>query len=217
LCDGGRFCPTLDNFPITRRFAIKAFVAGLIRFQGCTIQAETSESALGVTVKENFRVGIVVGRLAISPCGRSVRADCEPIGQQLRTAPFVQRQDYDVDCFASDLDAQAAAFQGEGGGRRPAAGIPAGDESTSVARTDNRSALLKLGNNGDAIGSCDLFLPNAVPGGRHHTENVCGSCDPPWGVIRACRRKSRRDRQKNEVVFPVHRVFRPLDFNNNLQ
>ncbi len=86
------------------------------------------------------------------------------LGKQLPARFLVHRQDYDVHCFATDLDPEAAAIECYRSRRRPIAAIPAGNESPSVAHANDRGAFLESRDDSDAIGAGELFRPNAVPG-----------------------------------------------------
>src|SRR5580700_6201844 len=107
---------TLDDFAVLNGFAVERLVTGIVWFQRRAVQVEAGESSLGSAEKENLCVGVTVGGLSISPGSRSIRTDCEPIRKQLRATLLVQRQDHDVDRFAADLNAHAAAFQRDSGG-----------------------------------------------------------------------------------------------------
>ena len=63
----GRDVGSLDDLTVTHRFAIESFVAGFVGLQGCAVQAEAGEGALGVAEKQNLCVRIPVGRLTVAP------------------------------------------------------------------------------------------------------------------------------------------------------
>ena len=182
-----RRCSSRDNFAVAYCLSIKGFVAGVIGFQGCTIQIEAREGSLGVAVKKNLCVGIAMCRRAISPGSRSVRPDRETIREQLGTQAFVHRQNYDVHFFATELYAQAAAIQGDRARCRPIAGIPARNESPSMPYSNNNGSFFESGNDHNAIGTGEFSRRNVVPGLRHLIENSGGFSQPCGCVIRARR------------------------------
>src|SRR5258706_1008060 len=86
---------TFDDFAVGDRLSIEHFVTGVISFQGRTIEAKTYKYSISFAEKQNLCVGIVMHGLAVSPCGRSIGANREPIGKQLVAQFLVQRYDHD--------------------------------------------------------------------------------------------------------------------------
>src|SRR5215471_13025957 len=89
LCDerlrgGGRLC-LCNDVGITHGFAIERFVARFVRLHSGSVQAESRERSLGVSVKDDLCVGILVRGLPVSPRGRSICSECEAIRKQLGT------------------------------------------------------------------------------------------------------------------------------------
>ena len=91
LCDHRCSGAALDDFAIPNGLAIQRLVAGLVWFQHRAIEVEAGERSLGVSEKQNSCVGITVGGLSVSSGGRSIQADRESAGKQLRAVLLVQR------------------------------------------------------------------------------------------------------------------------------
>jgi hypothetical protein len=138
--------------------------------------------------------------LPVSPGSRGIRSDSESIREQLGASFPVERQDYEVDFFATELSSHTAAIQGHCGWRGPVASIPAGNESASVAHANHYGAFFESGNDRNAIGTGELVRAHAVPGRRHRIENSRGPCEPCRRVIGSCRGKSCGNRQEQKVL-----------------
>ena len=80
----------LDDFDILNGLAIQRLVAGLVWFQYRAIEVEAGEGSLGVSEKENFALGSPWEDFPL-PRGRSIQADRESAGKQLRAVLLVQR------------------------------------------------------------------------------------------------------------------------------
>jgi hypothetical protein len=112
---------------------------------------------------------------------------------------------YDIDFFATDLNAQAARIQGDSAWRRPVAALPAGNETASVAHANHHGAFLESGNHNQTVGTGDFLRPDAVPGFRQRVKSGHGLSEPVRCVIPGCSSQSRRYCQEENVPLLSHK------------
>src|SRR5581483_3754207 len=136
-------------------------------------------------------------------------AERELAGQQFLSSAFAHDQHDEVGCGAADLKADAAAFDADGGGRRPAGSGPAAARDIAFAElaADDEGSGLEGGNNYDAVGIRQHVLRDALVGRRHNFGEHGRGLVEPFGRFVVLGQQG-RDRQSSRQYHSHKSPFR---------
>ena len=152
------------------------------------------------------------------------RAERELTLKEFVRAAFAHYQHDQVSGTSADLEADAAAFDAHGAGRRPTASAlaPAGQVSLAVLATDQEGRGLHGRNDDDAVSVFQQFLRDALIGSSHDFgEHRGGFVQPFHGVVvfgqQGHNRQSSRQYHSHmfldlSVGHAPHRGFRTTPF-----